>query len=70
MCIRDRDDVVPADRPIQVRDLLVCGSGYGMDASGPTPSAQALRAAGVEAGPDPVTILSLIHISMCIRDSV
>lgn len=52
----DLDDVVPADRPIQVRDLLVCGSGYGMDASGATPYAQALRAAGVEAGPDPVTI--------------
>ena len=50
------DDVVPADRPITVRDLLINGSGYGMDVTGATPYGVALRAAGVEAGPEPVTM--------------
>lgn len=50
------DDVVPVDRPITVRDLLVNGSGYGMDVTGATPWGRAMAAAGVEAGPEPVTI--------------
>lgn len=45
------DDVVPARRPITVRDLLVNGSGYGM-VMGTVPWATAMREAGVEAGPE------------------
>lgn len=47
------DDVVPAERPITVRDLLVNGSGYGVQ-FGNAPIVAAMRESGVEAGPDPV----------------
>lgn len=46
------EDLVPAQRPISVRDLLVNGSGYGM-VMGDSPWATAMRDAGVEAGPEP-----------------
>lgn len=49
------DDVVPARRPITVRDLLVNGSGYGIP-MGEVPWAAAMREAGVEAGPEPVAL--------------
>lgn len=48
-------ETVPATRAITVRDLLTNGSGYGMDVTGATPYGLAMRAAGVEAGPEPVT---------------
>lgn len=50
------DDVERAHRPIQVDDLLVNGSGYGVDITGQTPIGQAMHTAGVDAGPEPVTI--------------
>lgn len=50
------EDVVPAVRPIQVRDLLVNASGYGIDITESTPWGRAMKAAGVDAGPSPVTL--------------
>lgn len=47
------DDTLPVERQITVRDLLVNGSGYGIQ-MGETPLARAMREAGVEAGPEPV----------------
>jgi CubicO group peptidase (beta-lactamase class C family) len=49
------DDTVPAERPITVRHLLTCTSGYGM-AVQETPLARAMRANGTEAGPEPVAL--------------
>ena len=46
---------VPAHRPITLRHLLTCGSGYGME-FGETPLQEAMAGNGTEAGPDPVTL--------------
>lgn len=51
----DLTDTVPHQRPITVRHLLTCGSGYGA-VSGGTPLGQAMRDAGLEAGPHPFGI--------------
>ena len=48
-------DTVPARRPITLRHLLTCGSGYGME-WGDTPLQKAMADNGTEAGPDPVTL--------------
>ena len=49
------DDTVPVERPITVRHLLTCTSGYGMVLYD-SPLARAMATAGVEAGPEPVTL--------------
>lgn len=49
------DEVVPAIRPITIRDLLINGSGYGA-IFGDTPLARAMVELQVDAGPDPVAI--------------
>ena len=49
------DDTVAAARPITVRHLLTNTSGYGMVLD-ESPLAEAMTAAGVEAGPDPLTL--------------
>ncbi len=51
----DLDDVVPADRPITVRDLLVNGSGYGAIV-GESPLASAMAELGVDPGPEPPSV--------------
>ena len=48
-------ETVPAHRPITLRHLLTCGSGYGME-FGETPLQEAMAGNGTEAGPDPVTL--------------
>lgn len=48
-------DVVPAERPISVRDLLINGSGYGA-VFDDSPIARAMVELGVDAGPDPVAL--------------
>ena len=49
------DDTVEADRPITVRHLLTCTSGYGMVLDD-SPLRRAMAEAGVEAGPEPLTL--------------
>lgn len=49
------DDVVPAHRPVTVRDLLVNGAGYGA-AMTDSPWAQAMVERNVDAGPEPVAL--------------
>lgn len=51
----DLGDVVPAHRPITVRDLLINGSGYGMS-FGDAPIVRAMVDLQVDAGPTPVAI--------------
>lgn len=46
------DDTVPATRPITVRHLLTCTSGYGMGV-GDSPLGRAMDNSGVAAGPHP-----------------
>lgn len=45
-------EVVPAERAITLRDLLLCTSGYGMILA-PSPLRTAMTANGTEAGPEP-----------------
>lgn len=49
------DDTVPATRPITLRHLLTCTSGYGM-MLGDSPLQRAMTANGTEAGPEPVSL--------------
>lgn len=49
------DDTVEADRDITVRDLLINGSGYGVQVQ-PTPLAAAMQEAGVDAGAEPLRL--------------
>ncbi|WP_151523661.1 serine hydrolase domain-containing protein [Serinicoccus kebangsaanensis] len=49
------DDTVPARGRVTVRHLLTCTSGYGMVLE-ESPLQEAMREAGVEAGPDPLTL--------------
>ena len=48
-------ETVPTRRPITLRHLLTCGSGYGME-FGDTPLHDAMADNGTEAGPDPVAL--------------
>jgi CubicO group peptidase (beta-lactamase class C family) len=48
----DLDDTVPADRPITLRHLLTCTSGYGM-VFGDSPLQRAMAENGTEAGAEP-----------------
>jgi CubicO group peptidase (beta-lactamase class C family) len=49
------DETVPATRPITLRHLLTCTSGYGM-IFGDSPLQRAMTANGTEAGPEPVSL--------------
>ena len=49
------DDTVPAHRPITLRHLFTCGSGYGME-FGDTPLQKAMADNGTDVGPDPVML--------------
>lgn len=51
----DLDDTVPAERPITVRHLLTCTSGYGMILED-SPLQRAMVESGVEAGSAPLTL--------------
>lgn len=51
----DLDDTVPAERPITVRQLLTCTSGYGMILED-SPLQRAMVESGVEAGSAPLTL--------------